>query len=126
MLRTAVKSLFAAAGLFLLSPFAMQAQTPFTVSGGAFPGSTFSGTMTIDTTAGTVTAVNISITGGVTTSCIVPPGPTFQFPAGSPGYVIEMNCSPVVGPLRLVLRTPLSAAGSLVGYAGGAINTDTT
>jgi hypothetical protein len=117
--QTAIR-LMLAVSLFGLA--SAKADTVFTITGTTANNSSISGTVTIDTVGGSVTGANITLGAPDSTTCT---GITAaQGPAGTPGYFVQVGCSSG-GFLMLTLRTPNDpAGGTLVGYAGGQINTD--
>ena len=108
--------------LCLLGPASANAQTVFNVTGVLGDGSPFSGTLTIDTTVASdsaLTAASITIGAPDSATCTTI---NFQFrDPVVPGYVIDLFCTPP-GSIELVLES--DAAGDLLGYTGGPINTD--
>jgi hypothetical protein len=92
----------------------------FDVVGGTLAdGSTFTGTITVDNMAGTVTATNITFAGpDAPDTCSGAPSSSFPFPPH--GYFISISCAPGATPLVLILQSdPL---GDLLGYTGGPIS----
>jgi hypothetical protein len=92
----------------------------FDVVGGTLAdGSTFTGTITVDNTAGTVTATHITFAGpDAPDTCSGVPFAQFPFPP--PGYFIEIGCAP--GATAFVLIPQSDPTGDLLGYTGGPIS----
>lgn len=99
----AVMMLFAA-GLF--------ADTTFNVSGTFADGTVLGGTVTIDTTSGTATAANLTLTGPITGTMTV-----IGSPGGGTGYV-DFGVSAASGYPQMSF---LVAGDSFKGYTGGAM-----
>jgi hypothetical protein len=89
----------------------LSAGTIFDLSGTFTDSAVLSGTVTIDTTGGTVTSLDASI-GGLQFDCILAQGDT-----GTYYYVVDNTGG---GPPGFELAIPVE---SLVGYAGGALST---
>jgi len=98
---------------------AQAASTDFNITGAVSDGSTVSGTLSIDTTAGMVTASTVALGAPDSVTC---PNISYQFSGGSTGWVLGLDCIPGGSLLQLVLLTPTQPGGSLIGYAGGGIN----
>jgi uncharacterized repeat protein (TIGR01451 family) len=109
----------------LLGLASANAATVFQVTiGQLLDNSTFSGTLTIDTTThgnSAVSAASITISAPDSVTCTTI---NFQEAAGSPGYLVDLNCTPGNTELRLVISS--DAAGDLFGYTGGSINTSSS
>jgi hypothetical protein len=106
--------MLAALAIVLCASSAYAASVVFTAAGTTADGATLGGTVTIDTTAGTVTAANVTL-GAPDTS-------TYTFiQAGTgpsaPVYVIQLGTAASGNP-RMGLLVP---GTTLVGYAGGAL-----
>ena len=117
-LRSALLVITAVAALSLAHPAKANTITTFNVSGtctpfGAFTGTTFGGTITIDVTGGSVTAIDLSFLGVTHFTPITSSGPN-QTEADqwhidsflNDGYLLQLD-----------FTTP----GSLVGFTGGTI-----
>lgn len=109
-------SLFAAAAALLSASLAAHADilTTFTVTG-TFPDSTLAGTITIDTTTGSATAIDVSLSS--------PEATTFttissQVPAYGGANEYEINTIAGNEELQLLLNS-----ASLIGYTGGSLTT---
>jgi hypothetical protein len=94
-----------------------RASIVFQVSGTLNDGSAISGTFTIDTTAGTVTAANLTLGPPTSETCN---SIANQFVAGGgPGfYELDLNCS---AGNKFIVFLPSDPAGDLLGYTGGSI-----
>jgi len=107
-------------GFCLLGLASASAQTVFAVSGTIADGSSFSGTLTIDTTVASdsaISAANITIGPPDSDTCT---SISFQIRGGPPGYEITIACT---SGNDLFLTLLSDAAGDLLGYTGGPINT---
>jgi hypothetical protein len=109
-----------AVGAAALAPVAARANviTTFDVSGTATPsppltGTTFSGTLTVDVTSGTVTAIDVTFPGLAAFDMLLSSGPL----AGTLWYV-EVDNSDA---LMVIFFNTATDPGSLVGFTGGTI-----
>jgi len=112
---TFVGRLLLATGLLGLAAVTASASTVFQVSGTFTDGSPFSGTLTIDTVAGTVLAANVTIP-SVSQTCnsIF----TQSVAGGGPGfYEVDLQCTSE----KFIVFLPSDPAGDLLGYTGGSI-----
>jgi len=101
--------------LGLAATSASAATTVFQVNGAKFTdGAALTGTITIDTAAGTVNAVNLSVGPPDNFTCVAPPAG--QFAIAGTGYEFFVFCS--TGNL-LFLNLTSDPGGDLLGYTGG-------
>jgi len=112
-----IGKLLLATGLFGLAAATASASTVFQVRGTFSDGSAFSGTLTIDTVAGNVTAANVTIPSvAVTCNTIF----TQAAAGGGPGvYELVLQCTGE----QFTLFLPSDPVGDLLGYTGGSIAT---
>jgi hypothetical protein len=113
-----MRAKFALAFCCLAVASAQAASVVFTVNATVHDNAAITGTMTIDTSAGTVTSVDLSV-GAPDNLTFNSMAGSYQGSAGSAGYSVTVF-SRSKG-LQFTLLSDLS--GTLVGYAGGAINT---
>src|SRR5215470_16702439 len=115
-------TLTAAAALSFAHPVTADTITTFNVSGTCTPvepgltGTTFGGNITIDVTAGTVTAIDVSFQDLTPFNTI-----SVSLPSGTSDWVVEAFNSGDLGLLSLTFTTGHTPA-SLVGFTGGTID----
>jgi hypothetical protein len=95
------------------------AATVFSVSGALSNGASFSGTLTINTVTGIVTAANVTIGPPSNLTCVLD---SLQFAVPPDDYELLLTCSPGNVPFNLFLDTTIAAGGHLSGYTGGEID----
>ncbi len=91
----------------------------FQVSGAFNKLGTYSGTLSIDTTLGEVTAADIKLPGYDEFTGPIYQGPNYQSLSGTYDIQVYQPASQIL--LQLAFTTPGSPSGSLIGFTGGSI-----